>query len=403
MPILRSVNILLGITLLIVSIYALTIPHSAKSLICSESDPKDCYPRLFEPSTEWKIIREGQEVPPGLDFKIDIESGVKEAKLLDNTPPYKAASDSVAIKQEIEKADSKQIISYNSEEVEEDSDIRALKMAVQGAETQIDVKDALEYISNDQTDEKVLLSSLDSLTEHSHNLKDGVLISEPEYFNKLVKIATDESKHTNNVKEMSLRVIAQALRHNPKALANVDTAFVLPKFLAALKTEGNSVLQKRILGVISSIVQDEQNVLTFKQLDGSDVILESFSKFQGDSKIRGLEILDDVNKFGLNKRSEDTESSKVFETIQKSLANKEVEDDHTLEQLFDRAVAYKTENKQLKTDPKFLEWLSEETEHRKLAKRDQDSDDELHKKLLEARHVVFGNPNALRKALADEL
>ncbi|ODQ59712.1 hypothetical protein WICANDRAFT_91538 [Wickerhamomyces anomalus NRRL Y-366-8] len=275
-------------------------------------------------------------------------------------------------------------------------------MAVQGADTQIDVHDALSFLSESQ-DEKKLLSSLDSLTDHSHNLKDGVLISEPENFNNLVDLATSKSKYTNNVHEMASRVIAQALRHNPKALSNIDAGEVLPKFLNALKTEDNSVLQKRFLGVISSVVQTDSNSLIFKQLGGQDLLLDSFSKLQEDSKVRALEILDDVKRHALVKRDEDNDNAKIFQTIQRSLANKEVQDDHALEQIFDRAVALKKENKQLKSDPSFMEWLSEEVQTRKLAKRDDETNDDLHQKLLEARHVVFGNPNALRKAMADEL
>lgn len=398
----RSLTILLGVLLLAVSIYSLTIPSSAKSLICSQTDPKDCYPKLFEPSKDWKIIREGQETPPGLDFRIDLETGLKEAKLLDNTASNNAQYQEVAIKEAIEKTDGKQIVSYSSEDIQEDSDITALKMAVQGADTQIDVHDALSFLSESQ-DEKKLLSSLDSLTDHSHNLKDGVLISEPENFNNLVDLATSKSKYTNNVHEMASRVIAQALRHNPKALSNIDAGEVLPKFLNALKTEDNSVLQKRFLGVISSVVQTDSNSLIFKQLGGQDLLLDSFSKLQEDSKVRALEILDDVKRHALVKRDEDNDNAKIFQTIQRSLANKEVQDDHALEQIFDRAVALKKENKQLKSDPSFMEWLSEEVQTRKLAKRDDETNDDLHQKLLEARHVVFGNPNALRKAMADEL
>lgn len=397
----RSITILLGVLLLSVSIYSLSIHSSANSYICSETNPRDCYPKSFTPTKEWQVVREGQEVPPGLDFKINLETGLKEAKLLDSA--VNSQHQSVATKQAIEKADTKQIISYSAEEVQEDSDIVALKMAVQGADTQIDVHDALGFL-DEVENEKLLKSSLDSLTDHSHNLKDGVLISDPKYFYKLVDLSTSSSKFSNDIQEMSARVIAQSLRHNPKALSNIDASNVLPKFLTALKLEDNSVLQKRYLGVISSIVQTDSNALIFKQLGGQDALLDSFSKLQEDSKIRALEILDDIKAHGLTKRGEDDEDAKTFQTVQQSLANKEINDDHALEQIFDKVVSLKNENRQLKSDPKFIEWLSEEVETRKLAKRDDEGvDDKLHQKLLEARHIVFGNPNALRKAMADEL
>ncbi|CCH40526.1 Nucleotide exchange factor SIL1 [Wickerhamomyces ciferrii] len=408
-----QINIFLGIILLAVSIYSLVIPHKQNSLICSDIDPKDCYPKSFVPTDQWQVVREGQEVPAGLDFSIDLEKGIKLAKLIEpevhqtSSVNIKDTSEdtAAALKEAIKEAPKKVVSNYDSEDVEEDSDITALKMAVQGAETQIDVKDALVYItSTDQSDE-VLKSSLDSLTDHSHNLKDGVLISQPQYFDRLVELATDK-KHSIMVQEMSSRVIAQSLRHNPKALENVQITQVLPKFLAVLQDEDNSVLQKRILGVISSLVQSEVNVAIFKNFKGESILLDNFSKFKEDSKIRALEILEDVKKYnGLQKRSneDDLLNSKIFKTIQDSLSNNEISDDHNLEKLFDKAVELKSENKHYKTDSQFLQWLSKQVEDRKLNKRDSDYNDELHKKLLEARHVVFGNPNALRKAFVDEL
>lgn len=50
------------------------------SLICNS---KSCYPKVFEPTEEWKKILPEQQLPPGLDIRVNIDTGLKEAKLLD--------------------------------------------------------------------------------------------------------------------------------------------------------------------------------------------------------------------------------------------------------------------------------------------------------------------------------
>eukprot|EP00124_Ichthyophonus_hoferi_P002675 Ihof_evm7s192 gene=Ihof_evmTU7s192 len=41
--------------------------------------------KKFIPTTEWQVIEEGQSIPAGLNIRIDFRTGVKEAKLLDDT------------------------------------------------------------------------------------------------------------------------------------------------------------------------------------------------------------------------------------------------------------------------------------------------------------------------------
>ncbi len=48
--------------------------------ICHDGD---CYPVLFEPTHEFRVIREGQEIPAGLHIKINLETGLKEGKWMD--------------------------------------------------------------------------------------------------------------------------------------------------------------------------------------------------------------------------------------------------------------------------------------------------------------------------------
>lgn len=38
---------------------------------------------IFVPTKEWKVVKDGQHIPPGLHVRMDFQTGIKEAKLLD--------------------------------------------------------------------------------------------------------------------------------------------------------------------------------------------------------------------------------------------------------------------------------------------------------------------------------
>lgn len=50
-------------------------------LICPTENTGDCYPRIFEPTEEFQLIKEGQDIPPGLHVRLNINTGKKEARL----------------------------------------------------------------------------------------------------------------------------------------------------------------------------------------------------------------------------------------------------------------------------------------------------------------------------------
>lgn len=48
-----------------------------------ETDPNDETEDIFVPTEDWKVVKDGQHIPPGLHVRINLQTGLKEAKLLD--------------------------------------------------------------------------------------------------------------------------------------------------------------------------------------------------------------------------------------------------------------------------------------------------------------------------------
>ncbi|KAA8573769.1 hypothetical protein MFRU_001g03080 [Monilinia fructicola] len=56
-------------------------PSADTELICPTSNQAECYPRLFQPTKDFQVIKPGQDIPPGLHVRLNISSGLKEARL----------------------------------------------------------------------------------------------------------------------------------------------------------------------------------------------------------------------------------------------------------------------------------------------------------------------------------
>lgn len=56
-------------------------PAADTDLICHTSNPGECYPRMFQPTDEFQIVHDDQELPKGLHVRLNIMTGKKEAKI----------------------------------------------------------------------------------------------------------------------------------------------------------------------------------------------------------------------------------------------------------------------------------------------------------------------------------
>ena len=51
------------------------IVDTSEELICPDPEnPLDCYPKLFVPTNEWQTIKPGQDIPPGLHVRLNIDT-----------------------------------------------------------------------------------------------------------------------------------------------------------------------------------------------------------------------------------------------------------------------------------------------------------------------------------------
>lgn len=275
---------------------------SGDDLICHTSDPKDCYPRVFQATDEFQTVHDDQELPNGLHVRLNIWTGKKEAKI--NVPDEQDPAleglpvDSAVVLVDQEQPDTP-VIPKGAPAYENAGKIKEPQNAAQS------FFDALKTVKTgaDEKD-KTFDDALDSLEEMSHDLYYGLKISEDaDVVKALLCLMGDESQlateGTNPRDHQAGMILSGALQNNPSALKEV--AKIWPEIMDAKCPRDSATLGSNFY---SSFVPDDTSdvskskpaalmakakVAAINGLIKDDAIREHFMK-QGGMK-RLLEVL----------------------------------------------------------------------------------------------------------------
>ena len=216
--------------------------------------------------------------------------------------------------------------------------------------------------------------------------------------------------------------MGSSLRNNPDAVTNVlnnqDARFVQGLF-DKLNSDASDVIKKRILGIIHALTQNSHFNAKYFNLNNENSAIDSlvavFPSLESQSQTRLMNIFEDLKLLDGAKSNEKRAieestdpKSQYSHFLQQLLSNNGVTSENQFKLYFNKLSEVHSQDKSLKPSKEFMEWLSKEAELRSKGNHERDSsyteeDKQFDQDLLRARHVVFGNPMGLRKALADEL
>lgn len=376
------------------------IVDTEQKLICASEN--DCYPQVLIPTREWQPIRKGQDIPPGLHVRLNIDTLQREAKILEED-------------EEEGKGQGEQGIPANMDQHQFSNDLTVHESPEELADIimvpptgKIDsYESAVEQVMYGQ-DETRLSQALDVLVDFCHDGEYGEkLTSNKQLYQQLIKLA---HKHQTNheIVETIYRIIGSSLRNNPQAIKNflkMQDSTVINSLLAQLgDTKVDDKIQKRILGIIQALLQND--VFRYAYFDISNLI-KNYENLGKESKVRFINILQDLGFVVENTKRSDESNDEPDETfsnyLQTKLIKQDFESKNQFQLLFDELTKLHENNRSLEPSSEFMQWLATEVETRKEnAKRDQQEID-YDNEMLRRRHEVFGNPNAMRKAMLDEL
>ncbi|OBA24335.1 hypothetical protein METBIDRAFT_38338 [Metschnikowia bicuspidata var. bicuspidata NRRL YB-4993] len=377
------------------------------ALICPDGVNSECYPQTFEPSKNWQVIREGQQIPAGLHVRVNLETGEQEARLLlsEDTQEH---SELVLVEQPEEKPEDLLPSRFRTKQALLAGDVNLL-------EYESAVHEVLQYTENSDT--RKLESALDTLIELSHDIDYGVeLASHPKVFRSMKEIAELQTAN-DNISEKIYRIMGASLRNNPEAVTHFvqnNESGLIPELYRMLSMgQASDLVQKRILGVIHALFMDSTYAATNLNTDnaryteGLTSLIAVFPRMGDAAKERLMLILTDLSLFGADPGDSTIDANKAFSAFLQRLLHQQAMFLEPQFQTMFRSLAELHQSEDLPVSQDFLHWLSKQAEERKSAirQRDQvytDADADFDSFLTAARHFIFGNPNAARKTY-DEL
>jgi nucleotide exchange factor SIL1 len=292
-------GLLLAIVLFVPAVSATSPPSSpaAKAdLICHTSDPKDCYPRVFEPTDEFQIVHDDQEVPPGLHVRLNIYTGKKEAKI--NVPDEIDPSlEGLPVE--------RSVVIVNPEEPE--PEVRQIPRGAPAYEPVGLIKkpqtesesfyDSLKTIKHyGEASDEEFGRAVETLQELSHDLYYGLKLSEDGEAVKALFCLILDTDTTDSIDaprdQIAASILAGALQNNPSALKAISDSWDTLMKLKCLKngqalgetfykkslsTRGSSwapTQAKAKISAINGLIKSDSIRDAFLENRGMDLLLE---------------------------------------------------------------------------------------------------------------------------------
>lgn len=238
-----------GLALLLLLIFAvLTLGASASTsyegstakdevksdLICHTDNPGDCYSRVFEPTNEFQVVHEDQEIPPGLHVRLDINTGKREAKIngpkeadpaLEGLPVDSSVI--VIDDQEGSEAGNKPQIPKGAPEYDPVGKIK------EPQDTKQSFRDSLTVLKTLALDNRPIGAALDILDDISHDIYYGLKIAEDTgAVKELLCMMSSQGVFARGGEDDMVRqaglaasIVGSALQNNHKALQEVEKAW----------------------------------------------------------------------------------------------------------------------------------------------------------------------------------
>lgn len=214
-----------------------TIKYSVNTdqgLICHSGDPEDCYPKVFQATTDFQEVQVDQELPPGLHVRLDVNSGRREAKLNDPSEHNSAleglpVDTSVVIVEQEEGSDdagapSEPHIPKGAPQYEPVGKVKTPQQESQS------FHDSLTVLKTLALDNRPIDAALDILGDISHDIYYGLKVAEDAnairellcMMSSQGVFSKDENEAVVNQAGRAAAIVGAALQNNQKALAEVE-------------------------------------------------------------------------------------------------------------------------------------------------------------------------------------
>lgn len=298
---------------------------------------------IFYPTKEWKMVKNGQAIPAGLHVRLNLETGLNEAKLMegDTDSKYWKAGDKEGMVNPKQKSFTPQELKEALKEFkttkldEQDNKEREAEVLKSFRKYEDLKKDLAEMNMDLKTDGEIVtemfhkLNSTDltgtekqylltDLEYYLHQIDNAQLFCDLGGMGLLLTGLNDTEAVT---RERSAFVIGSAVQSNPKAQIKSLEAGVLPQLIRLLSTETDDKVRPRILYAVSSLIRHFPYAQKrFLDLGGLAAIKSMFPSNKDFSiiQVKVITLLHDLvleKDMALAEDAENTEKMKQYQIV----------------------------------------------------------------------------------------
>lgn len=261
---------------------ALPSPKASTDLLCHTNHASDCYPRIFQATEHFRTVHDDQDLPPGLHVRLNLATGVKEARLNLPDPSEDGTSSGLTI------IDDFHLVGHEPESGEDSNGhgdslsqhpIRPPPDTIsEGSSFSSAVSEIKQHGPHD-TDE--LLPALTELEDLSHSYHWGLSLAKDEPLVRKLFQFLLPSNLSLEVRSLAALAFGTAIRNNPAALDAALSHFYkdewpegpLEAVVMALLHEHAPALLNRMMFLLSSLCQNKDQLQRFLDAGGLDILM----------------------------------------------------------------------------------------------------------------------------------
>lgn len=254
-------------------------PKASTDLICHTNHASECYPSIFQPTEEFQVVRDDQALPPGLHVRMNLASGVKEARL--NVPEPENAHSDLVIIDEAEKADEHPESPRHHAQALLNDEAPRVRPPRFDADEAATFHKSISALKSSSADSEDLVPALTDLQELVHSQDWGLALTKDGHVTRLIVQTFKDVSSKLAIRSLSALLLATAIQNNPEALSAALAHFYkdewptgpLDAVFLALLHESSPQFLIRTVFLLHALCQDPKQLAEFANLGGMPLLL----------------------------------------------------------------------------------------------------------------------------------
>ncbi|XP_050399018.1 nucleotide exchange factor SIL1 isoform X1 [Patella vulgata] len=267
---------------------------------------------VFIPTKEWQTVQPDQAIPSGLHVRLNLETGLKEAKLMEGdtqskywklgekqgmvNPNKKFTRDE--LKRALKDFKAESIINPSPENIDKFKSYKEIKKDFEdmniGVKTDVEIiTELLDKLQKPDINDQNLKTILTDLEYYLHQIDNAVYFCDARGLEVLLRFLNHTSEA---IRSETALVLGSALQSNPKAQISAVESGLLQPLIRIMSIEKSVSLRKRILYALSSLIRHFPYAqLKFIELGGLSVFSKIFEETGTEVlQIKTITLLNDI-------------------------------------------------------------------------------------------------------------